>query len=73
MTYRLDSISIRLTDDREGFEKINEIYEDIFKGNIPLITMLISKKNVHKLSIKEKFYNIIQIKDGKMHLILLLI
>ena len=38
MTYRLDSISIILTDDKKWFEKINEIYEDIFKGNIPLIT-----------------------------------
>lgn len=58
---------------KKDLKKINEIYEDIFKGNIPLITMLISKKNVHKVYIKEKFYNIIQIKDGKMHLILLLI
>lgn len=37
MTYRLDSISIKLTDDKEGFEKINEIYDDIFKGRLPLI------------------------------------
>ena len=37
MTYRLDKISIRITDDKKGFEKINEIYDDIFKGKIPLI------------------------------------
>lgn len=37
MTYRLDKISIKLSDSKEDFEKINRIYEDIFKGKIPLI------------------------------------
>ncbi len=37
MTYRLDKISIKVKDDKKGFEQINEIYEDIFKGKIPLI------------------------------------
>ena len=37
MTYRLDEISIRVKDDKQGFETINEIYEDIFKGKIQLI------------------------------------
>ena len=37
MTYRLDKISVRITDDKEGFKKINEIFDDIFKGKIPLI------------------------------------
>lgn len=37
MTYRLNEISIRVKDNKEGFEKINEIYDDIFKGKIPLI------------------------------------
>ena len=37
MTYRLDQFSIKLSDSKKDFEKINEIYEDIFKGKIPLI------------------------------------
>jgi len=37
MTYQLDNISIRITDDKKGFEKINEVYDDIFKGKFPLI------------------------------------
>ena len=37
MTYRLDKISIKVKDDKKGFEQINEIYENIFKGKIPLI------------------------------------
>ena len=37
MTYRFDELSIRLSDDKEWFEKINEIYKDIFNGKIPLI------------------------------------
>lgn len=37
MTYRLDSISLKLENGKESFEKINEIYEDIFSGKIPLI------------------------------------
>lgn len=37
MTYRLDKISIRVRDNKKGFEMVNEIYEDIFKGKIPLI------------------------------------
>lgn len=37
MAYRIDEISIKLSDTKDDFEKINNIYEDIFKGKIPLI------------------------------------
>jgi hypothetical protein len=37
MTYRFDELSIILSDDKESFEKINDIYNDIFNGKIPLI------------------------------------
>lgn len=37
MAYRLDKISIKIEDNKKGFEKINEIYNDIFNGKIPLI------------------------------------
>lgn len=32
MAYKLDKISIKVKDNKEGFESINELYEDIFKG-----------------------------------------
>lgn len=37
MSYRFDEISVKVSDDEEGFEKINEIYGDIFAGKIPLM------------------------------------
>lgn len=37
MTYRLDKITIRLKNDEAGINKINELFEDIVSGKIPLI------------------------------------
>lgn len=37
MTYRFDELSIKLSEDKVSFEKINEIYKDIFNGKILLI------------------------------------
>lgn len=37
MSYRFDEFSIKLSDDKDSFEKINDIYRDIFNGKIPLI------------------------------------